>query len=243
MNAKDIYSEVVTNQLLGSSNDLCKALITFLEKYLLLITRSVVYMNKLILSAFMTIITISILSVALHNPLIIIHQQNVLAQINDIIFKTYVNSIYGIIMQYPSDWKKVEPGQFSQTDNFNIVVGYLSPKESASYRSPPAALSVGIQNLPNSQSITLDQYSDAQINFIREQASVLESNTTTLKGDNNTLAHRIVYINSEGQKIMQVWTIKGDKAYHITYATNQTRYYDYLPPVQKMIDSFEILYS
>jgi hypothetical protein len=199
-------------------------------------------MNKLILSAFMTIITISLLSIALHNPIIIIHQQNVLAQINDTIFKTYVNSIYGILMQYPSDWKKVEPGQLSQTNNINIIVGYLSPKESALYRSPPAALSVGIQNLSSSQSITLDQYSDAQINFIREQASVLESSTTTLKGD-NTLAHKIVYINSEGQKIMQVWTIKGDKAYHITYATNETRYNDYLPPAQKMIDSFEILYS
>ena len=113
----------------------------------------------------------------------------------------------------------------------------------ALYIDLPAALSVGIQNLLNSQSITLDQYSDAQINFIRKQASVLESNTITLKGDNNTRAHKIVYINSEGQKIMQVWTIKDDKAYHITYATNETRYYDYLPPVQKMIDSFEILYS
>ena len=191
----------------------------------------------------MTIISISILSVAANNPIIIIHQQNVLAQINNISFKTYVNSIYGILMQYPSDWKKVEPGHFSQTNNFNIIVGYLSPKESALYRSPPAALSVGIQNLLNSQSITLDQYSDAQINFIRKQASVLESNTITLKGDNNTRAHKLVYLNSEGQKIMQVWTIKDDKAYHITYATNETRYYDYLPPVQKMIDSFEILYS
>lgn len=200
-------------------------------------------MNKLILFAFMTIISISILSVAANNPIIIIHQQNVLAQINNISFKTYVNSIYGILMQYPSDWKKVEPGHFSQTNNFNIIVGYLSPKESALYRSPPAALSVGIQNLLNSQSITLDQYSDAQINFIRKQASVLESNTITLKGDNNTRAHKLVYINSEGQKIMQVWTIKDAKAYHITYATNETRYYDYLPPVQKMIDSFEILYS
>ena len=191
----------------------------------------------------MMILTAAMSSAALSDPSIYHHQQNALAQINDTIFKTYENSTYGILMQYPSDWKKVEPGQFSQTNNFNIIVGYLSPKESASYRSPPAALSVWIQNLPNSQSITLDQYSDAQINFIREQASVLESNTITLKGDNNTLAHRIVYINSEGQKIMQVWTIKGDKAYHITYAANETRYNDYLPPVQKMIDSFEILYS
>src|SRR5215208_5427853 len=187
------------------------------------------------------LIAVSILSVAPPSPSIITHQQNALAQINDTIFKTYENSTYGILMQYPSDWKKVEPGQSSQTSNFNIVVGFLSPKESAFYRSPPAALSIGIQDLSPSQSITVEQYSGAQINFIRQQASVLESNTISLKGSNNTLAHKIVYINNEGQKIMQVWTIKGNKAYHMTYAANQTRYADYLPPVQKMIDSFKIV--
>jgi hypothetical protein len=184
--------------------------------------------------------TVSMSSAALSDPSIYHHQQNALAQINDTIFKTYENSTYGILMQYPSDWKNVDPGQFSQTNNFNIIVGFLSPK-SASYQSSPAALSVGIQNLLNSQSVTLDQYSDAQINFIREQASVLESNTITLKGDNNTLAHKIVYINNEGQKIMQVWTIKGNKSYHITYAADADRYSDYLPSVQKMIGSFEIV--
>ena len=40
---------------------------------------------------------------------------------------------------------------------------------------------------------------------------------------------------------MQVWTIKGDKAYHITYAANADRYSDYLPSIQKMIGSFEIV--
>jgi hypothetical protein len=40
---------------------------------------------------------------------------------------------------------------------------------------------------------------------------------------------------------MQVWTIKGDKAYHITYAADADRYPDYLPSVQKMIGSFEIV--
>ena len=189
----------------------------------------------------MMIITVSVSSAALSGPSTYHHQQNVLAQISDTIFKTYVNSTYEIFMQYPSDWKKVEPGQFSQTNNFNIIVGFLSPKESASSRSSPAALSVGIHNLSPSQSITLDQYSDAQTNFIKEQASILESTTITLKGNNNTLTHKIVYINNKGQKIMQVWTIKGDKAYHITYAPNADRYSDYLSSVQKMIGSFEIV--
>src|ERR687890_1500080 len=133
----------------------------------------------------MILIVVSMLSVALYNPSIITHhQQNALAQINDTIFKTYENSTYGILMQYPSDWKKVEPSPSSQTSNFNIIVGFLSPKESAFYRSPPAALSIGIQNLSPSQSITVDQYSGAQINFIRQQARVLESNTVDLKGNN-----------------------------------------------------------
>jgi hypothetical protein len=190
----------------------------------------------------MMIITVSMSSAALSDPNIYHHQQNALAQINNTIFKTYENSIYGILMQYPFDWKNVDPGQFSQTNNFNIVVGFLSSKQSASYRSPPAALSVGIHNLSNSHSITLDQYSDAQINSIKEQASVLESTTITLKdNNNNALAHKIVYINNKGQKIMQVWTIKGDKAYHITYAADADRYSDFLPSVQKMIGSFEIV--
>ena len=40
---------------------------------------------------------------------------------------------------------------------------------------------------------------------------------------------------------MQVWTIKGDKAYHIKYAANTDRYSDYLPSVQKKMGSFEIV--
>ena len=74
------------------------------------------------------------------DPSIYHHQQNVLAQISDTIFKTYENSTYGIFMQYPSDWKNVESGQFSQTNNFNIIVGFLPPKESASSRFHPQLL-------------------------------------------------------------------------------------------------------
>jgi hypothetical protein len=197
--------------------------------------------NKLVLFVFIPIILVFILflSTATHHHQ---QQQNALAQINDSVFKTYENSTYGIRMQYPSDWKKVEPSQVSQASNFNIIVGFISPKESVSDTSPPAALSIGIHNLSSSQDITPDQYTDTHINSIRKQTNLLESNATALKGNSsNNLAHKVVYINSEGQKIMQVWTVKGDKAYHITYAANETRYTDYLPPIQKMINSFEIV--
>ena len=175
-----------------------------------------------------------------------ISKQQALAQTNDnSTFKTYENPAYGIRVQYPSDWEKVEPGQISQESSFNIIVGFVSPKESVSDTSPPAALSIGIHNLSSSssyQNTTLDQYTDVHINAIRrEQESLVESTTTTLSaGSNNTLAQKVVYVNSQGQEVMQVWTIKENKAYHITYAADVARYTDYLPLAQKIIDSFEI---
>ena len=174
-------------------------------------------------------------------------QQEALAQTNDnSTFKLYENPTFGIRMQYPSDWEKVEPGQISHESSFNIIVGFVSPKESASDTSPPAAISIGIHNLSSSssyQNTTLDQYTDVHINAIRrEQESLVESTTTTLStgSNNNTLAHKVVYVNSQGQEVMQVWTIKENKAYHITYAADVARYPDYLPLAQKIIDSFEI---
>ena len=87
--------------------------------------------KKLVLPFLIPIMLVFILFTSTFN---IYHQQEeALAQVNDIIFKNYENSTYGILMQYPFDWKNVDPGQFSQTNNFNIVVGFLSSKQSASY--------------------------------------------------------------------------------------------------------------
>jgi len=38
----------------------------------------------------------------------------------------------------------------------------------------------------------------------------------------------------------QVWTIKDNKAYVITYTAETSQYSDYLKTAQKMINSFEI---
>ena len=42
------------------------------------------------------------------------------------------------------------------------------------------------------------------------------------------------------QKLMEVGTIIGDKAYSVQYIADAPRYSDYLPTVQKMIDSLVI---
>jgi hypothetical protein len=39
---------------------------------------------------------------------------------------------------------------------------------------------------------------------------------------------------------MEVLTVKGDKGFIISYTTEASKYPDFIPIVQKMIDSFEI---
>src|SRR5919107_76420 len=85
----------------------------------------------------MILIVVSMLSVALHNTSIIIHQQNALAQLNDTIFKTYGNSTYGILMQYPADWKKVEAG--SLLSSSSAADGYISTIAAGAANAPSSS--------------------------------------------------------------------------------------------------------
>jgi eukaryotic-like serine/threonine-protein kinase len=41
------------------------------------------------------------------------------------------------------------------------------------------------------------------------------------------------------RKAMQIWTLRGDKAYLITYKAEPGKYSRYLPIIQKMVDSFQ----
>jgi hypothetical protein len=54
-------------------------------------------------------------------------------------------------------------------------------------------------------------------------------------------AYKLEYIYSTDMlmlKTMEVWTIDGDIAYMILYNADSTDFSNYLPVIQKMIDSF-----
>lgn len=89
-------------------------------------------------------------------------------------------------------------------------------------------------NLPF-HNMTLEEYTNSQINPLEEK--LLESNTTILAG---IPGYKIVFTSIQGLKTMQVWTIKNDKAYIITYVAQEEDYEKELQVAQKIIDSFEI---
>lgn len=158
-------------------------------------------------------------------------------------FLTYENLTYGIKIQYPADWEKKE-------STLDQVVFRFPPQENASGASSKYLLII-VSTFDPQENMTLDKLTREQIDFLKESFPDLslnesESYATTLSGNpayKVTFDHR----NEEQQgsnpdyKLIQIWTIKGDKVYYLTYRAELGRYSDnYLQTIQKMIDSFVV---
>ncbi|MGC1134916.1 MAG: tetratricopeptide repeat protein, partial [Nitrososphaeraceae archaeon] len=157
-------------------------------------------------------------------------------------FLTYDNPVYGFKMQYPSDWT-LEEGFLGG------VIGFESPQESAF--DVLENLIVSVEDLPF-QNMSLEEYVNSDINTARQSLSefkLIESTPTTFAGQP---AIKVVFIaitttlTTEGLapeeiKLMSVYTKFNDKAYIISYNSEPSKYSIYLPIIQKMIDSFEIM--
>jgi eukaryotic-like serine/threonine-protein kinase len=177
-----------------------------------------VKLSKFLLFSLLIIIT-SLLSLSLTG------QQTTIAQTNSK-FVTYDNPTFGVRIQYPSDWGRLDLS-FLQ-DSADIDFYPLADTSLAKN------LKIQVKNLPF-HNMTLEEYTNSQINPLEEK--LLESNTTTLAG---IPGYEIVFTSVQGLKTMQVWTIKDDKAYIITYVAKEEDYENDLQVAEKMIDSFEI---
>jgi eukaryotic-like serine/threonine-protein kinase len=178
----------------------------------------------LLLFSLLIILITTLLSTSLTNQ----HQTITIAQTNDDIntFRIYENPTYGIQIQYPSDWGRLDLS-FLQ-DSADIDFYPLSDTSLAKN------VKLQVKNLPF-HNMTLEEYTNTQINLLEE--NLLESSTTTLA---DLPGYKIVFTNMVGLKTMQVWTIKDDKAYIITYVAKEEDYENDLQIVQNMIDSFKI---
>ena len=150
-----------------------------------------------------------------------IHQQNL----------TYDD--FGIRLQYPASWIKVQHGlpPSSLRDNFTFFfVEFLSRPPP----SPPSTINLGVHNLP-SQNIQLERYGASIINFISKNGGMLIETTDTKVGGNP--AQKVVYTLGNSTKIMYSWTIKGDKAYHFIYRSSIANYPSGLSTINAMVNS------
>ena len=148
-------------------------------------------------------------------------------------FLTYRDSTLGINIDYPTGWiHELHAGG---------LVTFL-PSLEGNTNTYPAGLGITVEHL-KSRNITLSEITKVQIKNLTQNHpdfKLLESTNFRLAG--NT-AYKIVFTATDSmkheRKAMQIWTVKGDKAYLITYKAEPGQYSKYLPTIQKMVDSFQ----
>jgi serine/threonine-protein kinase len=148
---------------------------------------------------------------------------------------TYENPTYNIKMQYPSYLTK-------QEESSGDVVFFLSPQNTTT-DAFPANLNILVQNI-SSQPMSLDEFTNQSIIQIGEMVpdyAISDSRKATLAKED---AYLLSYTGTQGLlklKWMSVYTIKNDTLYLITYTAGADKFLNYLPTVNKMLDSFEIM--
>ena len=147
-------------------------------------------------------------------------------------FLTYENPAYGIKIQYPSYWQRVDLGR-------NFIVSFFPPSKNDS--GLLENLVVGVSRL-SSHSVSLNDFAAARINLYKSQYTDFVL-TDTSQGTTSTGSpiYKIEYTHSNGRlaiKTMEVWAIKGTTAFMILYNADTSEYPILAPTIQKMVDSF-----
>ncbi|HXX98292.1 MAG TPA: PsbP-related protein [Candidatus Bathyarchaeia archaeon] len=150
---------------------------------------------------------------------------------------TYENSTNDMKLQYPSSWDKD-----LNVSSPDVVTFYPSAVNSN------ASLTVTVDDISDEKGISLAQYASDSNDAIKHETKDFKLLGSTT---NNTLAglpaYKSIYSyagdNNSKVQGMEIGAIKGDKVYTFTYEAGPNEYYKYLPMVQQLIKSFQIVSS
>lgn len=168
----------------------------------------------------------------------------------------YFNSIHGIKVQYPSNWKLVERGN-NDYHNLNIIAEFLQPNQNNYYNPNISAshnsLRISVENysaFADKQDMTNTTANELQnIGNHRLGAIGISCPGFDLKSyvRNATLAGSQAYeiyfdysYLDNNKKALEIWTVKDNKVYIVDYVAYEQVYDMTVPVVHKMIESFEI---
>lgn len=146
-------------------------------------------------------------------------------------FLTYDDIITGFSIKYPPDWERAQ--------HLDKSVTFLAPRESNSDTNPAG---LGIMVIEVESNKTLASITQNQLNILKNlypDIQILESMETIFLGHPS---HMIIFTatdNTESmRKAMQIWFKEDNKAFLMTYKSDNQRYSKYLPTIDKMLNSF-----
>lgn len=146
-------------------------------------------------------------------------------------FLTYDDLITGFSIKYPPDWDRAQ--------HIDKSITFTAPKESNS-NTFPAGLGIIFKEVASNMS--LSYISQTQLNTLKNlypDINILESSGITFAGHP---AHKIIFTATDNtshlRKAMQIWFKDDTKAYLITYKADVEKFPQYLPTIEKMLNTF-----
>ena len=146
-------------------------------------------------------------------------------------FLTYDDIITGFSIKYPPDWERAQ--------HLDKSVTFLAPRESNSDTNPAG---LGIMVIEVESNKTLASITQNQLNKLKNlypDIQILESMETIFLGHPS---HMIIFTATDNtqsmRKAMQIWFKEDNKAFLMTYKSDNERYSKYLPIIDKMLNSF-----
>jgi hypothetical protein len=146
-------------------------------------------------------------------------------------FLTYDDLITGFSIKYPPDWERAQ--------HIDKSITFIAPKESNS-DTFPAGLGIIFKEVASNMS--LSYISQTQLNTLKNlypDINILESSDITFAGHP---AHKIIFTATDStlhlRKAMQIWFKDDTNKYLILYKADVEKFPQYLPTIEKMLNTF-----
>jgi len=159
------------------------------------------------------------------------HENSIITIGLDSEFLTYDDLITGFSIKYPPGWERAQ--------HIDKSVTFLAPRESNSDTNP-AGLGIMVKEVESNS--TLASITQNQLNTLKSlypDIQILESMETIFLGHPS---HMIIFTATDNtqsmRKAMQIWFKEDNKAFLMTYKSDNQRYSKYLPTIDKMLNSF-----
>ena len=147
-------------------------------------------------------------------------------------FQTYQDPIYGIKIQYPSNWEKIYLGK-------NFIVGFVSNSQHDSGVLENVMITATRLSSTNT---SLNNFGNTRISALETQYRDFHLvSSGSFKSSTGSPLFKIEYTYREGIlpiTTTEIWSLKGKEAFMLLANTDTSETSIYMPIFQKMINSF-----